>query len=202
MNQNKIVDEKEIWKVIPYTDHKYEVSNFGRVKSYCQNHTKGKILKPSKIGGFNVVSLKVGGKSRHFLVHKLVAEAFVPRNNPDDEAVIHLDWNKTNNFYKNLQWVSKKECYNRMHKKLQEERKKKGKVVTYSKLKTDEVALIKSMLERGVKQKLIAKMFCVSEMQISRIKKGDNWKEIPPLSMITNSSSDQVAEKTETYESK
>ena len=65
-----------------------------------------------------------------------------------------------------------------MHKKLQEDRKKKGKVVTYSKLKHDEVVLIKSMIERGVKQKLIAKMFCVSEMQITRIKRGENWKEI------------------------
>ncbi|HOK50282.1 MAG TPA: NUMOD4 domain-containing protein [Bacteroidales bacterium] len=195
----QVTDEKEVWKIIPYTDHKYEVSNFGRVKSYCQDQEKGKILKPSKIGGFYVVSLKVKGKSRHFLVHKLVAEAFVSKENDSDEVVIHLDWDKTNNYYKNLKWVSKNECYQRMHKKLQEDRKKKGKVVTYSKLKAEEVALIKSMLARGVKQKLIAKMFCVSEMQITRIKKGENWKEISPIAQSEQIETNQVAENTEPY---
>jgi len=198
--KNKIAGEKEIWKEIPYTDHKYEVSNYGRVRSYCQNQQTGKILKPSKIGGFYVVSLKVKGKSRHFLVHKLVAECFVPKEKESDEAVIHLDWNKTNNYYKNLKWVSKAECYDRMHKKLQEERKKKGKVVTYSKLKPEEVALIKSMLDRGIKQKLIAKMFCVSEMQITRIKKGENWKEIRSISTGSENDLSKVAENPEPYQ--
>jgi DNA invertase Pin-like site-specific DNA recombinase len=73
-----------------------------------------------------------------------------------------------------------------MHKRLQEERKKKGKVVTYSKLKLEEVALIKSMLKRGVKQKLIAKMFCISEMQITRIKRGENWNEVLPSEKEAN----------------
>jgi hypothetical protein len=191
--------EKEVWKSIPYTDHKYEVSNFGRVKSYCQDQKNGKLLKPSRISGFYVVSLKVGGKARHYLVHKLVAEAFVPKEKDSDEVVIHLDWDKSNNYYKNLKWVSKSECYQRMHKKLQEERKKRGKVITYSKLKAEEVSLIKSMLARGVKQKLIAKMFCVSEMQITRIKKGENWKEIPPVTQAEHTESTKVAENPGSY---
>jgi len=172
--------DDEIWKKIPHTNSKYEVSNYGRVKSYCQNVEEGKILNPSHIGGFKVVSIKYKGNSRHFLIHKLVAEVFVPKENRNQTVVMHLDWNKANNHFSNLKWAAKVESYKRMHKKLQEERKKKGKVVTYSKLKKDEVALIKSMLDRGVKQKLIAKMFCVSEMQITRIKRGENWKEIEP----------------------
>lgn len=171
--------EDELWKEIPFADFKYEVSSYGRVRSYCQN-AEGKILNPSQIGGFKVVSLKSLSKSKHYLVHKLVAEMFVEKASSDQTVVIHLDWNKANNHYTNLQWSTKAESYKRMHKRLQEERKKKGKVVTYSKLKKEEVALIKSMLERGVKQKLIAKMFCVSEMQITRIKRGENWKEIEP----------------------
>ena len=170
--------EDEVWKDLTFTDFKYEVSNYGRVRSYCQNSENGKILNPSHIGGFKVVSLKFGGKSKHFLVHKLVAELFVPKTSKEQSVVIHLDWVKANNHHSNLQWSTKAESYKRMHARLQEERKKKGKVVTYSKLKPDEVALVKSMLDRGVKQKLIAKMFCVSEMQITRIKRGENWKEI------------------------
>ena len=172
--------DDELWKEVPFADFKYEVSSYGRVRSYCQN-IEGKILNPSQIGGFKVVSLKSLNKSKHYLVHKLVAELFIEKENSEQTVVIHLDWVKANNHFENLQWYTKAESYKRMHKKLQEDRKKKGKVVTYSKLKREEVALIKSMLERGVKQKLIAKMFCVSEMQITRIKRGENWKEIEPL---------------------
>ena len=182
--------EDEVWKEISFADFKYEVSNYGRVRSYCQNPENGKILNPSQIGGFKVVSLKIGGKSKHHLVHKLVAGAFLFKESVDQTVVIHLDWNKANNYYTNLQWATKLESYKRMHKRLQEERKKKGKVVTYSKLKFEEVALIKSMLGRGVKQKLIAKMFCVSEMQITRIKRGENWAEILP-----SESENAIAEK-------
>jgi hypothetical protein len=176
--------EDEVWKEISFADFKYEVSNYGRLKSYCQDTKNGKVLNPSQIGGFKVVSLKIGGKSKHHLVHKLVAEAFLFKESADHTVVIHLDWNKANNHYTNLQWHTKSDSYKRMHKRLQEERKKKGKVVTYSKLKPEEVALIKSMLERGVKQKLIAKMFCVSEMQITRIKRGENWSEILPSESV------------------
>jgi hypothetical protein len=178
--------EDEVWKQISFTDFKYEVSNYGRVRSYCQDADNGKILNPSQIGGFRVVSLKYKNKSKHFLVHKLVAQAFAPKTSNDQTVVIHLDWNKSNNHYTNLQWSTKADSYKRMHKRLQEERKKKGKVVTYSKLKLEEVALIKSMLNRGVKQKLIAKMFCISEMQITRIKRGENWNEVLPSEKEAN----------------
>ena len=186
--------EDEVWKEISITDFKYEVSSYGRIRSYCQNTENGKILNPSQIGGFKVVSLKYKGSSKHFLVHKLVAEAFVEKLSPDQIVVIHLDWNKANNHYSNLEWSTKAESYKRMHIRLQEERKKKGKVVTYSKLKPDEVALIKSMIERGVKQKLIAKMFCVSEMQITRIKRGENWKEVSSVGTEEN-----IVEKAEAF---
>jgi hypothetical protein len=170
--------EDEEWKEISFTDFRYEVSSYGRVRSFCQNTEIGKILNPSQIGGFKVVSLKYKGNSKHFLVHKLVAEFFVPKESEEQTVVIHLDWVKANNYFANLQWTTKADSYTRMHKRLQDDRKRKGKVVTYSKLKIEEVSLVKSMLNRGVKQKLIAKMFCVSEMQITRIKRGENWKEI------------------------
>jgi hypothetical protein len=183
--------EDEAWKEITYTDLKYEISNYGRVKSYCKGRSSGKLLNPSKIGGFSVVSLKSNGKSKHYLVHKLVAEAFVLKESDDQTVVIHLDWNKQNNHFANLEWATKKVSYARMHKRLREERLKKGKVITYSKLKADEVALIKSMLERGIRQKLIAKMFCVSEMQITRIKRGENWSNITAVAV------DEVKDKQE-----
>lgn len=55
---------------------------------------------------------------------------------------------------------------------------KKPKVTRNSKLDVSQVEQIKAMLERGVKGKLIAKMFKVSEMQITRIKRGENWGNV------------------------
>ncbi len=173
--------EDEVWKELSFTDKKYEISNYGRIKSYCYDHDNGRIVKLGNIKGFFNVSLRVDGKKKSYLVHKLTAEYFVEKTADDQDVVIHLDWNKQNNYYLNLQWVTKVESYKRMHKVLQEARKKAGKVVTSSKLNKQDVAVIKGMLEKGVKQNLIAKMFCVSEMQVSRIARKENWAEIEPV---------------------
>ena len=53
-----------------------------------------------------------------------------------------------------------------------------GKMMPYSKLKAEDVKVIKTMMAKGIKQKIIARMFCISEMQITRIKQGVNWPEV------------------------
>jgi hypothetical protein len=181
MNERKLrkIDDEE-WKELTFTDKKYEISNYGRIKSYCYDKANGRIVKLGNIKGFYNVSLRVDGQKKSFLVHKLTAEYFVDKTDEEQDVVIHLDWNKQNNYYANLQWVTKADSYKRMHKVLQEARKKAGKVVTSSKLSKDDVAVIKGMLEKGVKQNLIAKLFCVSEMQVSRIARKENWAEIEP----------------------
>ena len=52
--------------------------------------------------------------------------------------------------------------------------------INNSKLKERDVVLLKSMLQRGVTQASIAKMFCISEMQVTRIKRGENWGHVQP----------------------
>jgi hypothetical protein len=172
--------EDEIWVEIPYTDNRYEISNYGRLKSYCYDQIKGRLIKPGKIRGFNTATLKINGKLTQVFLHKLVAEFFVYHESEEQTVVIHLDWNKQNNYFINLKWVTRVESYARMHERLKERRKKLGKQVTSSKLKTEDVALLKSMLDRGVKQKVIAKLFCISEMQVTRIKRNENWAEVLP----------------------
>ncbi len=48
----------------------------------------------------------------------------------------------------------------------------------YTKLKIADVRIIKHQLNMGVSGAILAKTFKVSEMQISRIKRGENWNEI------------------------
>lgn len=172
--------DDEIWVEIPYTDNRYEISNYGRLKSYCYDRIKGRLIKPGKIRGFNTATLKINGKLTQVFIHKLVAEFFAYRENNEQSVVIHLDWNKQNNYFTNLKWVTREDSYSRMHERLKERRKRLGKQVTSSKLKTEDVALLKSMLDRGIKQKVIAKLFCISEMQVTRIKRNENWAEVQP----------------------
>ena len=55
------------------------------------------------------------------------------------------------------------------------------KTYNNNKLKESDITLLKSMLQRGVVQAKIAKMFCISEMQVTRIKRGENWGHVQLL---------------------
>ena len=98
----------EIWKTIEgYPD--YMISSMGRVKSLFFN--KEKILKLTKsCKGYLKVDLR-GIKRKNTLVHKLVAQAFIP--NPENKPYIdHINTNKTDNRVENLRWVTAKENSN------------------------------------------------------------------------------------------
>lgn len=95
-------EEDEEWRDI--IDHEgYQISNFGRVR----NVETGKILKPfTNYKKYNRISLEDG---KCYLVHRLVAQAFIP--NPDPEhltQVNHKDENKDNNHADNLEWCDSK----------------------------------------------------------------------------------------------
>lgn len=176
-NLRKIDDEE--WREIPFADKKYEVSSYGRVKSYCYSKNSGKILKPGLTKGFFTVTFKTEGKKKTFLVHKLVAMMFIKKDNEDQVIAIHLDWNKRNNHFSNLKWVTREAAYDRIMPRLQEINKIKNKgIIRNSKLKPEDVERLKSMLEKGIKQNVIAKLFSISEMQVTRIKRGENWAKI------------------------
>ncbi|AYV85565.1 MAG: DNA-directed RNA polymerase subunit 2 [Satyrvirus sp.] len=102
-NESKI--KKEIWKSFPVElfKDKYEVSNRGRI----QNMESKYILKPILRNGYHYCSLSTKGKNRSYRTHRIVAEAFV--KNPDkkkNKIVNHLDGNRLNNYYKNLEWTT------------------------------------------------------------------------------------------------
>ena len=85
----------------------YEVSNLGQVRSSNYNHTgKPKLLKQQLIAqGYLRVVLWINKKPYTKMVHRLVAEAFIP--NPDNlPQVNHKDENKTRNVADNLEWCT------------------------------------------------------------------------------------------------
>lgn len=111
----------EIWKDIIDYEGLYQVSNMGRVKGLNRVVDNGKgvkmylnerLLKFSKSNnGYLGVVLCKNGKVRRFLVHRLVASAFVdnPCNKPQ---VNHLNEVKDDNRAINLNWMTRKENIN------------------------------------------------------------------------------------------
>lgn len=92
--------------VYDYSD-KYQISSLGRIRSFKRN-SGGKLLKPQlRKDGYLMIVVKDKNKSTGFLIHRLVANAFV--ENPNNlEQVNHKDENKQNNTANNLEWCSAK----------------------------------------------------------------------------------------------
>lgn len=97
----------EEWKDITGFEGLYQVSNLGRVKSLANNKTrKEKILKEKKNSyGYHRVDLCKKNVVKHYLVHRLVAMAFIDNVNNYNE-INHIDENKENNSADNLEWTN------------------------------------------------------------------------------------------------
>ena len=110
---------KEQWKPIEGAS-RYQISNFGRVKSlerWTPIGKKGTMrFRPESIMvgcDFGHEYLKVNltydnGKVKNRKIHRLVLEAFVP-NPHKKRCVNHMDFNRCNNHIDNLQWATHKE---------------------------------------------------------------------------------------------
>lgn len=82
----------------------YTISDNGIV----YNLKRKKFLKNINLDRYVVVGLSKNGVGKRYYVHRLVANAFCdnPLNKPH---VNHIDHNKQNNNYTNLEWVTPKE---------------------------------------------------------------------------------------------
>ena len=94
-------DNMENWKPYKYI---YDISNYGRLR----NRLTGKILKPRKNSNSYLIYSGSGGKRDiyiNIIIHRAVAETFID-NKDNLPQVNHIDGNKLNNVYTNLEWCS------------------------------------------------------------------------------------------------
>lgn len=105
---------QEVWKDIAGYEGRYQISNLGRVKGlpidekFCKRPNEI-ILKTFVCGsGYQEIILKNKDGRKPKLIHRLVAEAFIP--NPEGKREVnHKDGDKSNNRYTNLEWVTPSE---------------------------------------------------------------------------------------------
>ena len=110
--------EQVTWRPVKGFEDRYEVSNDGQIRSLdtvlnCRGTGtrihKGKILpQRANCRGYITVNLCKDSKMHTKLVHRLVAEAFIP-NIFGKPQVNHIDGNKKNNSITNLEWVTNAE---------------------------------------------------------------------------------------------
>ena len=90
-NLKKIEDEN--WQVVPNSNNRYHVSNYGRIKSFAYNKKDGQILKCSFVKGFKIVQLTTNSGKQRIYVHKLVAQIWLSKPSGIHTYVTHLDGN-------------------------------------------------------------------------------------------------------------
>lgn len=103
----KNTKEQENWKRVPLKSFKnnYFVSNYGNIK----NAKTGYVLKLQIKNNYKYCSLSCKTKEQKFRVHRLVALAFVENLDWDINNIVnHIDGDKINNYYANLEWTTTK----------------------------------------------------------------------------------------------
>lgn len=148
-------------------DFNYYVTKYGDVFN-----SDGLRLTPQiNRDGYRVVNLWLNGKSYHKRICRLVAEVYV--DNPHRYPVVdHNDMIRTNDYYKNLEWVTVLENNLRSIAKAPEKHKSRAKI-------SQEIAIdICMLIQEGFNNHYISQRLDVTIDIIKHIRSGKTWKEI------------------------
>lgn len=161
-------DNKEVWKDVPGYEGKYQVSNFGRVRSLTRRvpcaHgatrlVRGRVLKPACTKHNPHLYVMLGHKAHGSPIHQLVASAFLGPQ-PKGQDVRHLDGDPQNNCIDNLAYGTRTDNILDVYRV--------GKA--WRRLTIDDVLNIRDRIKAGEKLTDIAGTFGVGVGCISSIK--------------------------------
>ena len=182
---------REVWKDVIDYEGLYRISNLGGVRScnkirYQYNPNVSRIISATLTGklmrshpnkrGYLSIKLRKNGKCNFHSIHRLVAKAFIP--NPENKPNInHIDFNQLNNNKDNLEWCTQRE--NVQHAIMHDRRNTpKGEDNKSSKLKSDDIPIIRRMVGSGIPQNKVAQIYNVSAVTILKIYRREKWKHI------------------------
>jgi hypothetical protein len=172
----------ERWKELELkkgmTTKRYAISNRGRIVSFKEKIQDGYVLRPRLTQGYPSVTIGREANRQNYYLHRLVAEYFSKKPSVKHSFVIHIDHVKENNHAGNLKWVKHESQIEHALKDpnvVQRQNPSEGPKLTASKVRKIKRAL-KSKKQPTLKE--LALEFEVSDMQIHRIKTGENWSHV------------------------
>lgn len=184
----------EMWRDVPGYEGLYEVSSEGRFRSLVKRmRTRvGDILNGStnKKSGYTYIRLTdLKRTATRYYKHRLVLQAFQPRDDWMDWEVNHVDGNKSNNRVDNLEWLDHQSniIHARQVLRAWPERPKKirvakgrpkGEAIPNAKLDASRVREIRRLWSTGLEQSRIAKMFDVTQATICLIVNRKQWAHV------------------------
>lgn len=178
---------KEQWKEIKGNREIYEISNFGNVRTKDREGARNNRIKGHNLSqhdnsnGYLRCDINIDGKTKSHLVHRLVAENFIP--NPDNKPFVnHLDGNKHNNSVYNLEWCTRSENEKHAWKTgLKHDIATKGELHGMHKLNKEDVKYIRDHHIRNggdMKTGELANNFNINPQTITEIVSERIWRSI------------------------
>ena len=174
----------EIWK--DYKDYEglYQASNIGRMRSLdrwvsskngSMRFIKGRILKLfNNNQGYLHVVLSKNNKVKAYLVHRIIAETFLP-NTDNLPCVNHKDEDKTNNSVENLEWCDAK--YNSNYGTRNERMSKSLTNNIYTSRKVDVYDLDMNFIETLPSIEECGRKYNVSTGNVGHCCNGGRWSD-------------------------
>lgn len=162
------------WKPVKEFEEYYLISPVGKVYSIRRN----KVLSSFVSAGYEQIELNVGGHVYKKLIHRLVAESYIP--NPNNlPCVNHLDGNKLNNDISNLEWCTYSE--NMVHASEHGLLHTIGEKQYSSKLTEKDVKYIRNVYKKGDPEygsSALGRKFNVDHKAIYSIIAGKTWRHV------------------------
>lgn len=157
----------EEWRAVVGFEGLYEISNAGRVRSVARGTLIA--LVPNIKSGYIYASLS-GGYRRTIQVHRLVAEAFLPRP-PDCHHVNHKNFERSDNRVENFEWCTP--AQNTAHSAAAG-RFSGGHGI----LSESDIPVILARLAHGHSRKMIAADYGLRPQAIGKIARGERWRHL------------------------
>jgi hypothetical protein len=146
---------------------RYEISNYGKIK-LKYNNGKIKYFKGNCRSKYPMISLRLHKGCKHLYIHRLIALHFIP-NPKFKPEVNHIDGNKRNYHYTNLEWVTHSENIRHGHKigisKVSEN-------ISMSILTNEQVEYIRDRYKNGIPINEISKTLGIKTNKLRLILKG------------------------------
>jgi hypothetical protein len=162
----------------------YEVSSLGRVRRTALTYgNNGSVRKPSGVlstralpFGHRQVTVSINNVPATHLVHRLVAEAFLPAPADGQDCVCHRDDDPSNNSPRNLFWGTRSD---NSDDKVRKGRQARGERVKSARLTESQVLDIRKRAISGENQYDLAREYGVTQSNISMIVNRVTWGHVP-----------------------